>query len=130
MEALNPLRITLVTLVLVTSCSGNSSVDAMVDADQTDASQDSSSAGDDHVCRCGESALIMPPSVATSVSADTCTVVQNGPGYSAMTTTGDPCIATFTFADGGTATVDLTFTRPVGCCSGHLVLLTPGISWR
>jgi hypothetical protein len=127
------LRIALVTLALVASCSsGHSSVEATMDAASADTQQESPSAGDDLVCRCGESALIMAPSVATNVSADTCTVSQNGDGpyYSAKTTTGDPCIATFSFADGGVATVHLTFERPVGCCSGRFMLLFSGIVWQ
>lgn len=127
------LRIELVTLAVVASCSsGHSSVDATMDAAPADTQQEGASAGDDLVCRCPESASILTPSVATSVSADTCTVAQNGDGpfYSAKTTTGAPCIATFTFGDGGTATADLTFTRPVGCCGGLFLLLFSGISWR
>ena len=131
-------RIALVTLALLASCSERSleatthAADAAADAALADAQQESASAGDGLVCRCGESALIMAPSVATNVSADTCTVAQNGDGpyYSAKTTTGDPCTATFTFADGGVATAHLTFTRPVGCCSGRFFLLFSGISWQ
>lgn len=130
---MRPPRIALVALALVApgSCE-HSSVEATTDAASADTQQESASADDVLVCRCGESAAIKAPSMATSVSADTCTVTQNGDGpyYSAKTTTGDPCIATFTFADGGMATVDLTFTRPVGCCSGRFFLLFSGISWR
>src|SRR5947207_798522 len=127
------LRIALVNLALLASCSSeHSSVDGTTDASSADTQQESASADDVLACRCVESALIKAPSVATNVSADTCIVVQNGdsPYYSAETTTGAPCIATFTVEDGGMATVDLTFTRPVGCCSGHLLLLFSGISWQ
>jgi hypothetical protein len=107
-------------------------MDSTMDAAPVDAPQETSSVSDGHVCRCPSSVPIMAPAIATNVSADTCTVVQNGDGpyYSATTTTGDPCVATFTFGDGGMATADLTFTRPVGCCSALLLLLTSGISWR
>jgi hypothetical protein len=103
-----------------------------IDARSEDTQQDSASAGDVPLCRCGIPAVIMVPTVATAVSADTCVVSQNGdgPNYSAETTTGAPCVATFTFADGGMATVDLTFTRPVGCCGGRFVLLFSGIVWQ
>lgn len=125
-------RIALVTIALVASCSGgHSSADATMDA-PADSQQDSAPAGDDLVCRCGESARIQTPSIATSVSADTCIVDQSGDGpyYSATTTTGDPCTATFTFADGGMATAQLTFVRPVGCCGGRFTLLFSGIVWQ
>ena len=93
------LRIALFNLALVASCSSeHSSIGATTDAATADTQQESASAGDGHVCRCPEAAVITTPSVATNVSADTCTVVQNGdgPNYSAKTTTGAPCIATFT----------------------------------
>jgi len=102
-----------------------------MEAGLADAQQESASAATDVVCRCPESATIMTSSVATNVSADTCTVVQNGngPAYSAKTTTGDPCVATFTFADGGTATAHLTFTPLDECCGGYLLKFS-GISWQ
>jgi hypothetical protein len=127
------LGIALVIMALVSSCSSeHSSADATTDVASADTQRESASAGDVFVCRCGEAAVIQAPSIATNVSADTCTVTHNGdgPNYSAETTTGASCVATFTFADGGTATVDLTFTRPVGCCSGQFLLLFSGIRWQ
>ncbi|HEX4403488.1 MAG TPA: hypothetical protein VH560_01590 [Polyangia bacterium] len=120
-------------LTLVASCSSaHTSADAATDAPPADASQESASTSDVVVCRCPDSAVITAPAIATNVSGDTCTVTQNGygPHYSAQTTTGAPCIATFTFGDGGTATLDLTFTRPVGCCGGQFFLFFSGISWQ
>jgi hypothetical protein len=126
------LKIALATLAFVASCSSSEHSVDPTDASRVDTQQESAPAGDVLVCRCPESAGITTPSVATNVSADTCTIAQNGDGpyYSARTTTGAPCMATFTFADGGVATVDLTFTRPVGCCSGLFLLLFSGISWQ
>jgi hypothetical protein len=126
------LKIALVTLAFVASCSSSEHSVDPTDASPVDTQQESAPAGDVLGCRCGESAVITTPSVAKNVSADTCTIAQNGDGpyYSAQTTTGAPCMATFTFADGGVVTVDLTFTRPVGCCSGHFLLLFSGISWQ
>jgi hypothetical protein len=127
------LRIAFVPLALLASCSSeHTSADAATDSASADTQQDSASVFDVAVCRCSESALIQTPSVATSVSADTCIVAQNGDGpyYSAETKTGDPCVASFTFEDGGVATVHLTFTRPVGCCSSQILLLFSGISWQ
>jgi hypothetical protein len=127
------LRIAFVPLALLAACSSeHTSGDSAIDSAAADTQQDSPYEGDVAVCRCSESALIQAPSVATNVSADTCTVAQNGGGlyYSAETKTGDPCVASFTFEDGGVATVHLTFTNPVGCCSGHFLLLFSGIEWQ
>ena len=90
------LTIALVTLASVASCSSSKPSADAADASPADAQQESASPGDVLHCSCGASAVITAPSVATEVSADTCTVTQNGDGphYSAQTTTGAPCAST------------------------------------